>query len=188
VTSVARSLNRQYSSSRGTSPFNLVFGRMPVLAIGSQLGVFDSDLPVPKDGAVAAYNVDLANHVDELAAEAARRRAAAQQRNVAYQAKIGEARSARRHVVMQARLAQERQAAEYRSAVLPPNAVPTVRFKKASAGHLPLEEIAQSIVRTRRAPSQNLFNAMHIHRNSRLATISITNETTNAMLTCFISQ
>jgi hypothetical protein len=41
---------------------------------------------------VAAYNVDLANHVDELAAEAARRRAAVQQRNVAYHAKIGEAR------------------------------------------------------------------------------------------------
>jgi hypothetical protein len=90
---VERSINRAYSRSRHASPFELMFGSMPHLAVQGRLGVehYDSALPTTKEE-VAEYKKALGEKIASKVAAAGEARAAVQASNVAYFKKIGESR------------------------------------------------------------------------------------------------
>jgi hypothetical protein len=114
-------------------PTPVSYNRIERVVDPSRIDTSDTSLLLDADRVAVERNLQQRERertAEEIAA--ARRR---QEENIRV-TKEEAARQAQIAKSMQARLAQERQAAEYRSAVLPPNAVPTVRIKKASAGHL----------------------------------------------------
>jgi hypothetical protein len=130
-------VNRRAIVTRLADEFDLPtpvsYNRIKRVVDPSRIDTSDTSLLLDADRVAVEKNLQQRERertAEEIAA--ARRR---QEENIRV-AKEEAARQAQIAKSMQARLAQERQVAEYRSAVLPPNAVPTVRIKKASSGHL----------------------------------------------------
>lgn len=85
-----RTINRAYSHSRGASPFELMFGTMPHLAIKGRLGIETFNAPLPETKAeLDTYKAELGAHIVERVDAANAMRAAVQASNAAHYEKIG---------------------------------------------------------------------------------------------------
>ncbi len=86
-----RTINRAYSHSRGASPFELMFGSMPHLAVKGRLGIPTSSPPLPETKEeVVAYKEELGVRIAARIDGANEKRAAVQSSNAAYYEKIGD--------------------------------------------------------------------------------------------------